>query len=1050
LQSLRWRLIGPFRGGRVVAVAGHPSDPMTFYFGACDGGVWKSTNGGQTWRNVSDGFFRTAAVGAVAVAASDPNVVYAGMGEACIRSNVSHGDGVYRSTDGGATWRHLGLEDTRHIARVRVDPRDPDRVYVAALGHAFGPNAMRGIFRTRDGGATWEQVLFVDEETGACDLSMDPLNPRILYAAMWHGRRTPHGLTSGNTAGGLWRSTDGGDTWTRLSGRGGFPDGLVGRIGVSASGARAGLVYATVEAAEGGVFRSEDGGEHWERVSQEAALRQRPWYYEHIFAHPTEPDTVWVLNVEAWRSTDGGRTFHAVSTPHGDNHDLWIDPARPERMIEGNDGGAIVTFDGGRTWSSLMNQPTAQFYHVTTDTAFPYRVYGAQQDNTTLCGPSRSHRAAITNGDWHAVGGGESGYIAVRPDDPDIVYAGSYMYLSRFDRRTRQERPILPWPEDTLGQGAGEARYRFQWTFPVLLSPHDPNVLYAAGNVVFRSTDEGQSWQVISPDLTRRDPERMVASGGPITKDNTGAEYYCTIFALAESPVKPGLLWAGSDDGLVHVSEDGGASWRNVTPPADLLPEWSLVSVIEPSPHDAAVAYLAATRYKLDDLRPILLRTDDGGATWRSIAAGLPGDEPTRVVRADPARRGVLYLGTERGVYVSLDDGGSWRPLGEGLPVVPVHDLRVHADDLVAGTHGRSFWILDDLGPVREMAGAGTEGGLYLFRPRDTVRLEPDWGFSRREGRAGHLHMDQATAAWERPPAEAEGEPVPVRFLDAGENPPTGVLFTYRLSPEEAEGPVTLTILDAAGTVVRRFTNAAPPKEPKDDADAWRREPRLPARPGLNRFAWDMRYPGAEHLPRGVYWAGTKNGPMAPPGRYEAELTAGERSVRVPFALVPDPRLSVPEADLRARFELALRVRDAISDAHRAVRTIHALRQRAQGWADRARAAGRGEEVEGARKALVDALAPIEEALIQTKARHSEDLLNYPSRLSDKLSSLLLAVEAADARPTDAMYALFDHLAGQVAEQRRSLSQALERHLPAFNAAVAALALAPVAADEAV
>lgn len=1045
-MDLDWRLIGPHRGGRVVAVAGHPTDALTFYFGACDGGIWKSENAGQTWRNVSDGFLNSASVGALAVSASDPNVVYAGMGEACIRSNVSHGDGVYRSTDAGGTWQHIGLSETRHIARVRIDPTHPDHVYVAALGHAFGPNAERGIFRSRNGGDTWEQVLAVDEETGACDLSMDPHNPRILYAAFWHGRRMAHGLVSGSETGGLWRTVDGGDTWTRLNGRGGFPEGLLGRIGVSASGARADLVYATVEAPEtGGIYRSEDRGEHWERVNEERGLQQRAWYYEHIFAHPSEENTVYVLNVEGWRSTDGGHTFTQFSTPHGDNHDLWIDPGNPARMIEANDGGAIVTLDAGRTWSSLMNQPTAQFYHVTTDQVFPYRVYGAQQDNTTLCGPSRSHRGAITNAEWHDIGGGESGYIAVRPDDPNIVFAGSYMYLSRFDRRTQQTRMILPWPEDTLGYGSGDTKYRFQWTFPVLLSPHDPNVLYVGGNVVFRSQNEGQSWDVISPDLTRSDPERMVASGGPITKDNTGAEYYCTIFALAESPCTKGLLWAGSDDGLVHLSQDGGATWRNVTPSPDLLPEWTLVSVIEPSPHNPAVAYLAATRYKLDDLRPFLLRTDDYGVTWRAIQQGLPTDEPTRVVRCDPTQDGLLYAGTERGVYVSYDEGQSWAPLGRGLPVVPVHDLAIHDDDLVAATHGRAFWILDDLTPVRTDSAAAREADVHLFAPRKTIRMEAGWGFTAREGRAGHLHMDNATARWTRPYADHKGEAVPLQFLDAGQNPPSGVILTYRLGALATHQTVTLRILDAADQVIRTYTSEEPPKEPRDDAEAWHKEPRLPATQGINRFVWDLRYEGPEPLPRGVFWAGSRTGPLAAPGSYRAELKAGDVTSTVSLEIALDPRVETPISDLQAQFALALRIRDTLSEAHRAIRSIHSLRSQAQGWVERTRETPQASAVESAKKALDEALTPIEEALLQTKARHHEDVLNFPVRLNDKLSSLLWTVEEGDYAPTDAMVRLFEELAAGVERQRRALATAVSTHLSALNEAVRAASLDPVA-----
>ena len=616
LRTLEWRCIGPHRGGRVVAVAGHPSERMTFYFGACAGGVWKTDDGGTYWENVSDGWFNTAAVGAIAVSDADPNVIYVGTGESCIRGNVSHGDGVYKSTDGGKTWANIGLEDTRHIARVRVHPRDPEVVYVAALGHTFGPNRQRGVFRSRDGGKTWEHILFRSENAGAIDLSMDPNNPRILYAAIWEARRTPWSLTSGGPDSSIYKSTDGGDTWDELTNNPGMPEGLKGRIGLAVSPARPDRVWAIVEAEDGALLRSDDGGATWERVSEDRALMQRPFYYHHVFAHPQDPETVWVLNLKAWRSDDGGRSFTQVSTPHGDNHDVWIDPRDPERMIEGNDGGACVSFNGGASWSTIYNQPTSQFYHLATDTQSPYRVYATQQDNAAISVPSRSHKGAILWEDCYSVGSSESGHIAVRPDNPNIVYSGAIGsapggggVLLRYDHSTGQARIITVWPEMYYGGwGAKDLKYRFQWTYPMVISPHDPNVLYAAGNRVFRSVDEGTSWQTISPDLTRNDASKLEPSGGPITKDVTGAEHYCTIFSFAESPHEPGVFWAGSDDGLIHISRDGGDSWEDVTPKD--LPEWATVSMIEVSPHDRATAYVAATRYKLDSLVKSLFRSN--------------------------------------------------------------------------------------------------------------------------------------------------------------------------------------------------------------------------------------------------------------------------------------------------------------------------------------------------------------------------------------------------------------------------------------------------------
>src|SRR6266850_2876404 len=665
LDKLEWRQAGPFRGGRVGAVAGDPRDRNTFYFGSTGGGVWKSQDGGQYWENVSDGFFKRASVGAIAVSASDPNVIYAGMGESCIRGNVAHGDGVYRSTDGGKSWAHLGLEKTRHIGKVRVDPHDPDTAYVAALGHAHGPNPERGVYRTKDGGKTWKRVLYRNANAGAIDLSIDPNNSRIIYATIWEAIRRPWELVSGGPGSGIFRSNDGGDTWKEITRSRGLPKGTLGKVGISASAAKSGRVYAIVEAEDGGVYRSDDFGESWTRGSEDRNLRQRAWYYDHIYADPKDPETVWVLNVDSWRSSDGGKTFEQMSMPHGDNHDLWIDPNDPNRMIEGNDGGAVVTFNGGETWSGVYNQPTAEFYHVITDTQTPYRIYGAQQDNTTITIPSRAPIAGITGADTFAIGGGESGYIAIRPDDPNVVFAGNYQgIITRYDRRTGQSRLIMVWPEFTAGEGAKDVKYRFQWTCPIVLSPHDPNVLYHAGNRVFRSLDEGTSWQAISPDLTRNDPSKLGPSGGPVTKDNTGAEYYCTIFAFAESPVKRGVMWAGSDDGLVHVSRDDGKTWKNVTPSG--VRPWSLISIIETSPHDAGTAYVAATRYKLDDFAPYLFKTSDYGRTWKKITSGIRDGDFSRAIREDPEKPGLLYAGSETGVYVSIDDGSNPLP---GVPL---------------------------------------------------------------------------------------------------------------------------------------------------------------------------------------------------------------------------------------------------------------------------------------------------------------------------------------------------------------------------------------------
>ncbi len=816
LASLEWRAIGPFRGGRVVAGAGDPVNPQVFYFGSTGGGVWKTTDGGQYWENISDGFFKRASVGAIAVAESDPNVIYVGMGETTIRGNVSHGDGVYRSTDGGQTWTHLGLEDTRQIGKIRIHPHNPDLLYVAALGHAHGPNRERGVFRSRDGGKTWENILFLNEEVGSHDIALDPHNPRILYAALWRARRLPHTLNSGGEGCGLYKSTDGGETWTDISHNKGLPTGMLGKIGVAVSGARKDRVWAIVEAEDGAVFRSDDAGTTWERLSDEKDLRKRPWYYQHIYADPQDADTLWILNERCYKSIDGGATFTQISVPHGDYHDLWIDPRNPQRMICGHDGGACVTFNGAESWSSIYNQPTGEFYHVITDNQVPYRVYGSQQDNTTITLPSRSALGAITIADYYEVGGCESGYIAVRPDDPTIVYAGCYQgYMTRYDHRTKQTRDISVWPEASGGWPAQDLKYRFQWTFPIVLSPHDPTVLFATGNHVFRSTNEGASWEEISPDLTRNEKSRIGPSGGPITKDLVGTEYYGTIFAFAESPHQQGLFWAGSDDGLLHISHDGGQNWQKITPGA--LPEWALVSIIEPSPHDPASAYLAATCYKQDDFQPYLYKTNDYGKTWTKITTGIPDNGFTRVIREDPDRRGLLYAGTETGLYVSFDDGAHWQSLRLNMPAVPIHDFVIKDDDLVVATHGRSFWILDDISPLRQVSDEACEASVHLFQPRPTTRFLTAFSYSMPPTPGKNFAFLGPFQVTYRQQEIATGEKVK-KYLDAGQNLPDGAIIHYYLK-EQPQGEVTLTFLTASGQVIRTFSSEEKKEQPRPGLD---------------------------------------------------------------------------------------------------------------------------------------------------------------------------------------------------------------------------------------
>jgi photosystem II stability/assembly factor-like uncharacterized protein len=1034
LKSLEWRCIGPYRGGRVVAVAADPLHAQVFYFGSTGGGIWKTTDGGILWENVSDGYFKRASVGALAVSESDPNVIYVGMGETTIRSNVSHGDGVYRSTDGGKSWTHLGLADTRNIAKVRIHPHNPDLVYVAALGHAHGPNAERGVFRTSNGGKSWERVLFRSEKSGAIDLSMDPSNPRILYAAFWEAHRTPYTLVSGGEECGLFKSTDGGDTWKEITRNDGLPKGMLGKIGVVVSPAQPERVWAIVDAEDGAIFRSDDGGEHWERLCEDRNIRARPWYYMHIIADPHDAETIWALNVSAWKSIDGGRTFSEVQIPHGDHHDLWIDPLNPQRMVEGNDGGACVSFNGGASWSSIYNQPTAEFYHVTTDNQFPYKVYGAQQDNSTICVPSRTHVAGISNAETFEVGGGESGYIAVRPDDPNIVYAGNYGgYLSRYDHRTHHERIISVWPEASTGWGAKDTKYRFQWTSPTLLSPHDPNVLYTTGNHVFRSTDEGSSWEMISPDLTRNDVTKQEASGGPPTKDNTGAEYYCTIFAFAESPITRGLFWAGSDDGLVHISRDGGQSWQNVTP-VDLS-EWALISIIEPSPHDPAVAYLAAIRYKWDDFQPYLYKTGDYGATWTKITGGIAENDLARVIREDPVRRGLLYAGTETGMHVSFDDGANWQSLQLNLPVVPIHDLVVKDSDLIVATHGRSFWILDDITPLRTATLEIQQLPLFLFKPRPTARFMVSYGYSR-AAKSGNFYRDTDNSQLVSRREQRPGNIAVERPLNAGQNPPGGVIVYYTLA-SKPEGEVKLTFLDRQGNEIKSYaseTERKPAADPTDEEEEQEKnEPNAPKEAGLNRFVWNMRYPDPRKVDGYVSSDGAMSGPVVAPGTYQVRLTVGDQSLVESFEVRKDPRVSATQEDLEAQLALHLKVRDKLSETHDAINTLRNVRQQIEDWQKRTSDQPVNESLTRIGKSAKEKLKAIEDELIQSKAKTRQDTLNHPAKLNGKLAYIAGIIASAPAAPTTQAYAVYEDVSQRIDAQLRQFQEVLDSDVASFN-----------------
>jgi photosystem II stability/assembly factor-like uncharacterized protein len=1014
LSGLRWRNIGPHRGGRSVAVAGVASQPNVYYFGGTGGGVWKTTDGGVNWEPVSDGQpFGTGTVGAIAVSQSDPNVVYVGMGESCIRGNFSHGDGVYKSTDAGKTWRRAGLEDSRIIGRIHVHPKNPDLVYVAALGHAAGPNEQRGVFRSKDGGKNWERVLFKSNKAGAVDLSMDPSNPSVLYAAIWEAKRTPYSLESGGPDSGLWKTTDGGDTWTDISRNQGLPKGVMGRIGVAVSPANPERVYAIVEAEDGGVFRSDNGGRTWAKVNENRNLRQRAWYYTHIYADPKVADTMYVLNTGFYKSVDGGRTYTTIQVPHGDNHDLWLAPDDPNRMINSNDGGANVSFNGGRTWSE-QDQATAQFYRVALDNDFPYHVYGAQQDNSTVKIASRTTGSGITVRDWEESAGGESGWLAPHPKNSDIVFGGSYGGLiTRLDHRTGQERNVNAWPDNPMGWGAEGMKYRFQWNFPILFSPHEPHPLYIGGHVLFKSTNEGQSWQIISPDLTRNDKSKLGPSGGPITKDNTSVEYYCTIFALAESPVAKGVIWAGSDDGLVHVTRDGHAAkpnWENVTKNIPGLPEWAQINSIEASPHDAATAYFAATLYKADDFRPYLYKTGDYGKTWKKITTGIPDNAFTRVIREDPNRRGLLYAGTETGIYVSFNDGENWQSLQLNLPVTPITDIAVHKrdKDLVVATQGRSFWIIDDLPVLHQWKSEIAQADAHLFKPEESYRM-PGAGFRIPSGAA------------------------------IGENPPAGVSVWYHLK-DKPKGDVRIEILEASGKSVKRFSSRAPETSAgggggeEGGGGRFRGAPaRAPAEKGLNRFAWDLRYPDATTFPGMILWAGNTSGPRAVPGNYQVKLTVDGKTLTEAFELKKDPRVPTTQEEFQKQFDLLTKIRNKFSETSEAITNIRDVRKQANDYAARVKDQPNAKPIVDAAKDLSAKLTAIEEELYQTKNQSNQDPLNYPIRLNNKLAALAGSIAGADAQPTDQQVAVYEDLVSRINAQLGKLEQVMATDVPAFN-----------------
>jgi photosystem II stability/assembly factor-like uncharacterized protein len=1052
--SLRWREIGPARGGRSVAVAGSPQRPMEYWMGTTGGGVYKTTNGGTTWTPASDRFFG-GTIGAIAVDPRNPDIVYVGGGETCIRGNTAHGDGLWKTTDAGRTWTLLGFRD-EHISSIELHPTDGNVVFLGVFGDPFKATANRGLYKSTDGGRNFSKSLYVNDSTGVIDIAMEPSNPEVMYVAMWQAWRAPWGMSSGGTHSAIYKTSDGGTTWTNLMKTArGIPTGIVGRIGVAVSPAKPSRVWALIEHDSGGVYRSDDGGTSWSYINRNRNLRQRAWYYTHIYADPKDSNVVYALNTGFYRSNDGGRTFpRSIQVPHGDNHDLWIAPNDPQRMINGNDGGANVSFNGGDNWTGQAF-PTAQFYHVTTTNDWPYNICGAQQDNSTLCGPSRK-QGNIAIADWYDAGGCESGYIAAHPNKPYLTFAGCYGgNLDRKDRRTDFTRDVTVYPRNPMGHSSEDIKVRFQWTFPIVFSRHNPNVLYAAGSQLFRSTNEGESWTAVSPELARRDPKTMGPSGGPITKDQTGVETYGLIFAFDESPVTPGLLWVGTDDGLIHISRNNGVSWTNVTPPD--IGDFTRISIIEPSSYSAGTAYVAANRYALGDKQPLFYKTTDYGRTWTKIVNGIKSDHFARSIREDPVRRGLLFAGTERGVYVSFDDGRNWQWLQRNLPLVPVHDLTIKDNDVILGTHGRSFWVLDNIAALREITPAIAAKDVHLFRPVDAYRTQWSGGFGGGGGGGGGGGV--------------------------GSNPLSGAVIQYFL--KTANQKVNLDFLDAKGEVIQSFTSD---QEPDVAADSVRQEqarsaridslvqqglsrdsatriarapaagpgagggggaggpggpprrPRVANRAGLNTFAWNLRYPDAVTFENLIMWAASTTGPVAPPGTFAVRLTSGGAEQRHTFRVRKDPRSEATDADIAEQFRLLIAIRDKTTEANNAVRMVRNMRWNVGDRSGKLNGP-QAQEFKSIADGMMKSLTNAEQEAYQTRNESGQDPLNFPIKLNNEIAGVASYVSQGEYRPTKQSYEVFNMLSRELDMHLKAIKSTMDADLPKLNAILRAAGL---------
>jgi photosystem II stability/assembly factor-like uncharacterized protein len=967
LQALKYRMVGPTRGGRVSTVVGINDQLFTFFMGTTGGGVWKTEDAGQSWKNISDKDFKVGSIGAIAIAPSAPNVMYVGTGSPDPRGNVSAGNGVYKSMDGGESWTHIGLEKSGQIGKIVVDPNDPNIVVVGVLGNIFGPNSERGIYRTEDGGSTWTRTLFISEKTGCIDLDIDLSNPRILYAGMWTAERKPHTFIDGSDEGGVWKSIDGGKTWKRLEN--GLPTGIVGRVGLSISQANPKVIYVIQEAKDetkGGVFRSTDGGNSFSRVNREHKLRQRAWYYNRIHADPQDEHTVYISNVGFHKSIDGGKSFSRIRTPHSDHHALWINPNHPNIMIQGNDGGACVTLNGGATWSSQNNQPTAEFYRLTVDNQFPYHIYGAQQDNSTMRVPSRTITGLTNTSEWKAVGGGESGHIAVDPRDPNIVYAGTYIgTITRKNFNTGYSENINGYPQMHDGQAFRDIKYRFQWNAPIRISPHNPDVVYHCSQYVHRTKDGGQTWEIISPDLTTNKDEYQDIPGEPVQHDHTGVELYTTIFAFEESPKNAGELWAGTDDGRLHISKDDGENWEEITPKN--IPKEGTINMIELSNHSEGRALIAVYKYRENDFRPYIFLTNDFGKNWTSLcngSNGIPENHFVRVVREDPNRKGLLYAGTEFGMYISFDEGKNWQLFQLNLPYTPITDMAIKNKDLVIATQGRSFWVLDDLSPLYELS--QTEGtDAYLFQPSDAYRYQVQGG------------------------------------ADVDRIPHGAIIYFHLKSAPTKDTPVQLSILDRDGQKRRIFSS---------HPDKSKNEEKLTAKKGLNRFVWNMKYEGLETQPNSYFSLANTGGIKAPTGKHSVVLSKGTEELKRNFQLKKDPRWTQTHADILAQYELAMQVKSTFNNCHKSIGNLRSVRTQINNKLDLIKDKPGQNEVTERGKAIVQELNSIEEKLIQTKSESGQDPINYPSMIDDQIAYLYSVVNGNEGGATEGAKRRFSDL----------------------------------------